>query len=171
MPVLSLPLHHLSKVMSFPPPEAYNVLLLTAELAHDHREDGLSYGPGQERVGLDARLEVDLDEQAPPDLRGDADATWGTEGGDRIGYLATRCCAAVAHGIKSIRVICDAVHESENYASTQLAQARAPAEHRARHQRRLDAADDPRHGLQLQPRRRQAAGGGVALAPLAAPLG
>ena len=71
-------------------------------------------------MGLDARLEVDLDEQAPPDLRGDADATWGTEGGDRIGYVATRCCAAVAHGVKSIRVICDAVHESENYASTQL---------------------------------------------------
>lgn len=121
MPVLSLPVHRLARVGSFAPPQAYLAALLVLEHAWDHRHDGLTFGPGEQRLGLSTRLEVSLDEPAPAELQGMADATWGLQK-DVFGYVATRHCAAILHGVKNINVICESSYASEGVATQYLVQ-------------------------------------------------
>ena len=119
--VLSLPLHRLARVGSFAPPEAYLAALLVLELAYDHRFDSLTYGPGEQRLGLSTRTHIDLDEPAPSELQGTADATWGLSK-DVYGYIATRSGAAIMHGVKSVQVICESSYATEGVATQHLAQ-------------------------------------------------
>ena len=46
-------------------------------------------------------MHVSLDDPAPEELQGTADATWGLTK-DVFGYLAMRSSAAVLHGVKGI---------------------------------------------------------------------
>ena len=118
---LSLPVHRLARVASFAPPEGYLAALLVLELAWDHRFDGLTYGPGEKRLGVAARTHISLDETAPRELQGTADATWGLAK-DIFGYIATRSGAAILHGVKSINVICESSYDTEGVATQYLVQ-------------------------------------------------
>ena len=115
---LTLPVHRLARIGSFPPPEGYLTALLVLEHAWDHRHDGITYGPG-EKLSVAMRAHVTLDSPAPLELQGHADATWGLPT-DVFGYVATRSGAAIAHGVKNIKVICESSYASEGVATQYL---------------------------------------------------
>ena len=123
MPRLTLPLHCLAKVMSNPPPEANLALKLVAEMAWSHRDEGITYCGGEPSMSLSLRARVKLDEPAPVELQGTADATWGAVGPEKdiSGMVLTRCGGAVVHGTNNINAIVDSSCESEGVASTKLA--------------------------------------------------
>ena len=118
---LSLPVHRLARVGSCAPPEAYLGALLTLEHAWDHKHDALTFGPGEQRMGLSTRVEINLDEAAPAELQGTADATWGLQK-DVFGYIATKHGAAIMHGVKNINVVCESSYASEGVATQFLVQ-------------------------------------------------
>ena len=121
MPAITVPLHYLSRVMAFPPPEAALVLALTAEIAYENRDVGITYGGvGEKRVQLDVRMEVGMDAPPPAELAATADATWGAEDKDVYAYLIMRSGGAVAHGRRNVDAVCDASFDSESIASTKV---------------------------------------------------
>ena len=118
-PRLCLPLHRLSCVMSFPPPDAHTVALATLALAYKHRDVGITYGGpgGDDSARLSGVLNSNLlDEPAPAALESSADATWG----DRLlyGLQLTYGRGAVAHMTKKIGLILDSSMEAEGVASS-----------------------------------------------------
>ena len=88
-------------------------------MAYDNRHEGLTYGPGDARIGLSVRSTVLLDEEAPAELQGTADATWGLEK-DVYGVLVTKNGAAVVHGAGTVNVVCEASMDTEGVATTKL---------------------------------------------------
>ena len=105
LPRITLPVHRLSSVMSYPCERAFDVAMLTLELAWDHRLEGITYGgdgPGCEET-LEIRLHANFDMSQPGSalLEAYADATWGNEK-DVYGYVVMCNRGAVAHGTKRL---------------------------------------------------------------------
>ena len=122
MPMLSLPLHRLSCVMSSPPPEANAVAKAVLSAAWTQRDVGLVYG-GVASAGLQGSLvggvqsdAFGLDHPAPDGLCMAADACWG----DRCmyGLCLTYRGAAVHHVTKKLGLIVDSTMEAEAMASS-----------------------------------------------------
>jgi hypothetical protein len=125
MPKISLPLHRLSCIMAYPPPEAKTVALAVLAIAYKERDVGITYGgdgPDAD-VRLTGRLSahVDLDEPATELLEAAADASWG----DRMcyGMLITFARGAVYHCTKKIGLILDSSMEAEAVGTSKAGEA------------------------------------------------
>ena len=71
-PMISLPLHKLSCIMAYPPPDALFAAQLVAEMAYDARFNGITYGGANvergSRVQADFHAHLDLDGAAPKEM-------------------------------------------------------------------------------------------------------
>ena len=123
MPRLSLPLHRLSCIMSYPPPEAYDVAVGLLAVAYRDRDVGITFSGGGPDDGarLQGALAANiLDDPAPAALEASADATWG----DRNIYslLVTYGRGCVAHSTKKLSMILDSSMEAEAIGSSKTAE-------------------------------------------------
>ena len=111
---LSLAMHRLSCVMTYPPKEAVLVAELVLERAYDGRHNGITFG-GAANVepGFNIRA------GAPLLLQGVADATWGLTT-DLYGVLLTMNGGTVYHNTKKINVVLQSSMEAEGFATCKL---------------------------------------------------
>lgn len=99
MPRITLFVHRLSTVMSFPCLRAIQVALLTLEEAWNHRFEGLTFGgegpDGEEATRVRMHAHFDMSRPGAVNLEAFADATWGCER-DVYGYalMHNRGCIA-----------------------------------------------------------------------------
>jgi len=118
-PRLSLVIHRLSCVMASPPPEAMLVAQAALAAAYAERDVGLTYGGAglsaspRLRGGLAAF--IDMNEPAPAELEGHADATWGDR--NVYGLILTYEGAAVLHQTKKISLVVQCSMHTEAIAS------------------------------------------------------
>jgi hypothetical protein len=105
--------------MSHPPPEAWDVACAALAAVYAERDAGLTFGgvglAAASRLEGSLRAHVDLDEPAPSDLEGHADATWGDR--NVYGLILMFAGAAVLHQTKKIGLIVDSSMETEAIAS------------------------------------------------------
>ena len=132
-PRLTLPLWHLARVMSNPPPEANTVGLLLLEMAWVHKHDGITYTATSDEEQQPATAQqratqvhlshkISLHEQAPTELQATADANWATPERDVYAVVMTRCGAAIAHSLRRVPVKTSSTCEVEGIASVKAAE-------------------------------------------------
>ena len=122
MPAISLPVHRLASVMICAPPEATSVVNTILRYLSQHIDDGITFGGGglsnTPRLSAGLYADFELEEGAPRELEGVADATWGSF--ELMGNLLTYAGAAVHHRVKRIAIECGSSHEAEALASFRL---------------------------------------------------
>ena len=116
---LSLAMHRLSCVMSYPPDGALRVAELVLERAYDGRNKGITYGGVEEQGLAGGAASFNVRGAAPLLLQGVADATWGLSI-DLYGVLITMNGGAVFHSTKKINVIMQSSMEAEGFATGKL---------------------------------------------------
>ncbi len=121
LPQISLPLHRLSCVMSYPPPEAMAVALCVLELAYEHRHVGVTYGGVLQevnpRLSVKVHAHVDLSAPAPAELEAMADATWGTPA-DVYALALTENGGVVYHRVRRFNTIGESSMAREGEATS-----------------------------------------------------
>ena len=130
-PRLTLPLWHLARVMSYPPPEANTVGMLLLEMAWAHKDDGITYAAmgvdepaatQQQATQVHLSHNISLSTPAPAELQATADANWATPERDVYAVVMTRCGAAVAHSLRRVPVKTSSTCEVEGIASVKAAE-------------------------------------------------
>ena len=123
MPALSLPLHRVSCVAARPPPEANAVLKDIYRYMYNHREDGITYGGGglANRAPLEAAVNssFNLDDGAPAELEGTADATYDLF--ELVGILITKGHGAIHHSTHNIGATVTSSMHAESHANNRCA--------------------------------------------------
>ena len=112
---LSLAVHRLSCVMSYPPEGALLVAHLVLERAFDGRNTGITYGGVGDAA--DDSKNFDIHSGAPAGLQCVADATWGLPT-DLYGIMMTYYGGAVFHQTKKINVVMQSSMETEGLATS-----------------------------------------------------
>ena len=121
-PAISLPVHRLASVMISAPPEATAVVNDICRYLAQHIDDGITYGGGglscEPRLKGGLYADFELENGAPRDLEGVADATFGSF--ELMGYMLTYYGAVVHHKVQRIAIECGSSHEAEALASFRL---------------------------------------------------
>ena len=119
-PDLTLSVHRLSCVMSYPPKEAIIVARLVLEKAYDGRNNGITYGGAGDAAT--STQNFDIHKGAPAKLQGSADATWNMHT-DLCGIVVTMFGGAIYHGTKKIQAVLQSSMETEGYATSEVGKA------------------------------------------------